>query len=154
MVEFGIATILLFFTIIIGFPIAFAIGITATSYILITNPQNLVAIPLRMFSGVDSFILLAIPLFVLAAEIMVKADISKKLFDFVKIFVGRFRGGLAYVNILASTVFGSISGAALSDIAGLGYIEIEAMKDNGYKKDFACAITAASSIQESVDSTK
>ena len=147
MFEFFIATILLFFTIVIGFPIAFAIGITATSYILLTNPQNLIAIPLRMFSGVDSFILLAIPLFVLAAEIMVKADISKKLFDFVKIFVGRFRGGLAYVNILASTVFGSISGAALSDIAGLGYIEIEAMKDNGYKKDFACAITAASSIQ-------
>ncbi len=147
MFEFSIATVLLFVCILIGLPIAFAIGLTSVIYIIITNPSNLTVIPLRMFAGVDSFILLAIPLFVLAAEIMVKAEISKRLFDFVKIFVGRFTGGLAYVNILASTIFGSISGAALSDIAGLGYIEIQAMKDNGYRKDLACAITAASSIQ-------
>ena len=147
MFEFGLATFLLFFTILVGVPIAFSIGITTAFYIILTNPQNFTIMPLRMFSGVDSFILLAVPLFVLAAEIMVRADISKRLFDFVKLFVGRLRGGLAHVNVLGSTVFGSISGAALSDIAGLGYIEIKAMTDNGYKKDFSCALTAASSIQ-------
>jgi tripartite ATP-independent transporter DctM subunit len=147
MIEFWIVTVLLVVIIGTGVPIAFGIGIITMLYILMTNPQNIAIIPLRMFSGVDSFILMAIPLFVLAAEIMVKANISSKLFNFVKIFFGRFRGGLAYVNVMASTVFGSISGAALSDVAGLGMVEIEAMKEDGYKPDFACAITAASCMQ-------
>lgn len=150
MIEFAGATCLLIFSILIGIPIAFSIGITTFLYILVTNPQNINIIPLRMFSGVDSFILLAVPLFVLAAEIMVKSNISKNLFEFVKLFFGKFRGGLAYVNIMASTIFGSISGAALSDIAGLGHVEISAMKENGYKNDFACAVTAASSIQSPI----
>jgi tripartite ATP-independent transporter DctM subunit len=147
MLQFLIATVILIATIIIGIPIAFAIALTTTIYIMMTMPQNITIIPLRMFSGVDSFILMAIPLFVLAAEIMVTAGISTKLFDFVRLFLGRVRGGLAYVNVLASTVFGSISGAALSDVAGLGKVEIEAMKEDGYQNEFACAITAASSIQ-------
>jgi tripartite ATP-independent transporter DctM subunit len=147
MLQFMIATVILIVTIIIGIPIAFAIALTTAIYIVMTMPQNIMIIPLRMFSGVDSFILMAIPLFVLAAEIMVTAGISTKLFDFVRLFLGRVRGGLAYVNVMASTVFGSISGAALSDVAGLGKVEIEAMKEDGYKSDFACAITAASSIQ-------
>lgn len=148
MLEFGIATIILIGTILIGFPIAFSIGITTTIYILITNPMNITAIPIRMFSGINSFTLMALPLFMLAAEIMIRTGISSKLFDFVRISqVGKKRGGLAYVNILASTIFGSISGAALSDIAGLGAVEIEAMEEDGYDRDFACSITAASSIQ-------
>lgn len=147
MTAFFIATAILIVTILIGIPIAFSMAITSTIYILMTMPQNISAIPLRMFAGVDSFILMAIPLFVLAAEIMVSAGISNKMFDFVRLFLGRIRGGLAYVNVVASTVFGSISGAALSDVAGLGMVEIEAMKADGYKSDFACAITAASSLQ-------
>jgi tripartite ATP-independent transporter DctM subunit len=147
MTAFILATAILIATILIGFPIAFAMAITSTLYILITMPENISAIPLRMFAGADSFILMAIPLFVLAAEIMVSAGISTKLFDFVRLFLGRIRGGLAYVNVMASTVFGSISGAALSDVAGLGMVEIKAMKEDGYKPDFACAITAASSMQ-------
>jgi tripartite ATP-independent transporter DctM subunit len=147
MSAFLIATAILIITILLGIPIAFAIGITSSLYILMTMPENIAIIPLRMFSGVDSFILMAIPLFVLAAEIMVSAGISTKLFDFVRLLLGRIRGGLAYVNVMASTVFGSISGAALSDVAGLGKVEIEAMKEDGYQGDFACAITAASSMQ-------
>ncbi|WHH58025.1 TRAP transporter large permease [Petroclostridium sp. X23] len=147
MIEFTLATVILVVTLFLGVPIAFAIGITTFIYIFTTNPQNITVIPLRMFAGVDSFILMALPLFVLAAEIMVKAGISTKLFNFVRLILGRLRGGLAYVNIMASTIFGSISGAALSDIAGLGYVEINAMRDDGYKNDFSCAITAASSIQ-------
>lgn len=148
MLEFGIATVLLIGTILIGFPIAFSIGITTVIYILMTNPANISAIPIRMFSGINSFTLMALPLFMLAAEIMIRTGISSKLFDFVRITrFGKKRGGLAYVNILVSTIFGSISGAALSDIAGLGAVELQAMDEDGYEKGFSCAVTAASSIQ-------
>lgn len=148
MLEFGIATVLLIGTILIGFPIAFSIGITTVIYILMTNPANISAIPIRMFSGINSFTLMALPLFMLAAEIMIRTGISSKLFDFVRITrFGKKRGGLAYVNILVSTIFGSISGAALSDIAGLGAVELQAMEEDGYDKGFSCAVTAASSIQ-------
>lgn len=148
MLEFGIATVLLIGTILIGFPIAFSIGITTVIYILMTNPANISAIPIRMFSGINSFSLMALPLFMLAAEIMIRTGISSKLFDFVRITrFGKKRGGLAYVNILVSTIFGSISGAALSDIAGLGAVELQAMEEDGYDKGFSCAVTAASSIQ-------
>jgi len=147
MFEFTIATIILMVTIIIGFPIAFAIGGTTLIYMMMTNPANITVMPMRMFSGVNSFTLMALPLFMLAAEIMIKTGISTRMFDFVRIRLGKYRGGLAYVNIVASTIMGSLSGAALSDIAGLGYVEIEAMKEEGYDNAFACAITAASSIQ-------
>jgi len=145
--EFTIATIILMVTIIFGFPIAFAIGGTTLIYMVLTNPVNITIMPMRMFSGVNSFTLMALPLFMLAAEIMIKTGISTRMFDFVRIRLGKYRGGLAYVNIVASTVMGSLSGAALSDIAGLGHVEIEAMREEGYDNAFACSITAASSIQ-------
>jgi tripartite ATP-independent transporter DctM subunit len=147
MLSFYIATAILCVAILIGVPIAFAIALTTFIYILMTAPQNLTIIPLRMYSGVDSFVLMALPLFMLAAEIMMKTGISEKLFNFVRLFVGRLRGGLAYVNIWASTIFGSISGAALSDIAAMGNIEITEMVKQGYSKDFACGVTAGSSLQ-------
>jgi tripartite ATP-independent transporter DctM subunit len=147
MFEFTIATIILMVTIIIGFPIAFAIGGTTLIYMLMTNPANITIMPMRMFSGVNSFTLMALPLFMLAAEIMIKTGISTRMFNFVRIHLGKYRGGLAYVNIVASTVMGSLSGAALSDIAGLGYVELEAMREEGYDNAFACSITAASSVQ-------
>ena len=146
--EIIITTVILIFCVVIGVPIASAMGITAIAFIVITNPGNLTAIPLRFFAGMNSFTLMALPLFMLAAEIMVKSGISARLFDFVRMGrIGRARGGLAYVNILASVIFGSISGAALSDVAGLGKIELDAMNDDGYPKDFSCAITGASSIE-------
>ena len=146
--EIIITTVILIFCVVIGVPIASAMGITAIAFIVITDPGNLTAIPLRFFAGMNSFTLMALPLFMLAAEIMVKSGISARLYDFVRMGrIGRARGGLAYVNILASVIFGSISGAALSDVAGLGKIELDAMNDDGYPKDFSCAITGASSIE-------
>ena len=146
--EIIITTVILIFCVVIGVPIASAMGITAIAFIVITDPGNLTAIPLRFFAGMNSFTLMALPLFMLAAEIMVKSGISARLFDFVRMGrIGRARGGLAYVNILASVIFGSISGAALSDVAGLGKIELDAMNDDGYPKEFSCAITGASSIE-------
>jgi tripartite ATP-independent transporter DctM subunit len=147
MLTFYIATAILIITIIIGIPIAFAIALTTIIYILMVCPEQLTVIPLRMFSAVDSFIMMCMPLFVIAGENMLKTGISEKLFRFVRLFMGRFRGGLAYVNVLASTIFGSISGASLADVAGLGKIEIEAMVDEGYSKEFSCGLTAGSSIQ-------
>ena len=147
MLYFWVATGILVILIILGSPIAFAIGIASLAFILMTDPINLINVPLRMFAGINSFTLLALPFFILAAEIMIRAGVSTKLFRWVNLLVGTVRGGLAYVNILISTIFGSISGAALSDIAALGKIEINSMVENGYKKDFSCALTAASSLQ-------
>ncbi len=147
MTAFWISTVGLMAFILLGMPIAFSIGIASVGFILMTNPMNLVIVPLRMFSGVNSFTLLALPFFVMSAEIMVRGGVSSKLFALINLLVGRVRGGLAYVNVVQSTVFGSISGAALSDIAALGKMEIDAMTEVGYDRDFSCALTAASSIQ-------
>ena len=148
MTTFWIVTAVLMVAIMAGLPIAFAIGMTTIHYMLATMPQNMSVIPLRMFAGIDSFILMALPLFVLGADIMVKTGISDKLFQFVKIFVGRLQGGLAYVNVLSATIFGAISGAALSDVAALGKINIDGMVKAGYRRDFACGLTAGASIQD------
>lgn len=147
MTEFWIAMAILMGTILIGIPISYSMGLTGMIYILITNPSYLIIIPNRLYEGVNQFQLLAIPFFLMAADIMIHAGISDKLFRFIKLLVGRFRGGLAYVNIVVSMVFGSISGTALGDIAALGKIEIEEMRKEGYDDGFACALTAASSLQ-------
>jgi tripartite ATP-independent transporter DctM subunit len=147
MLEFGIASAILIVTILMGVPIAFSIGGTTLIYILMTNPQNISVMPIRMFSGINSFTLMALPLFMLAAEIMISTGISSKLFGFVRLKLGKYRGGLAYVNVVGSTVFGALSGAALSDVAGLGSIEIDAMKEQGYDSAFSCGLTAGSSLQ-------
>lgn len=147
MTAFWISLLGLIAFITLGMPIAFSIGIASVSFVLMTTPMNLIIVPLRMFSGVNSFTLLALPFFVMSAEIMVRGGVSSRLFALVNLLVGRVRGGLAYVNVLQSTIFGSISGAALSDIAALGKMEINAMVENNYDRDFSCALTAASSIQ-------
>ena len=147
MVDFAIAMTVLIGTILIGIPISYSMGITGVFYILLVEPRFIAVVPSRLFAGIDQFQLLAIPFFLLAADVMIHSDISGKLFDFVRLFVGRFRGGLAYVNVLASTLFGSISGTALGDIASLGQVEMKEMSKRGYNPDFACALTAASALQ-------
>lgn len=147
MINFGIAVAVLVFLVLIGIPVAYSMGLSSVFYILIVNPRYLEVLPNRCITGVNSFLLLAIPFFVLAGEIMTKTDLSLKLFNFARLFVGRFRGGLAFVNILASTIFGSCSGSAIADVSGLGVIEIEEMTREGYDRDFAIAISAGSSLQ-------
>ena len=117
--EFALAMVILIGTILLGIPISYAMGISGLTYILMTNPSYIVVIPNRLYEGINQFQLLAIPFFLLASDIMVNADISGKLFRLVKLFVGRFRGGLAFVNVIVSMIFGSISGTALGDIASL-----------------------------------
>ncbi|MBO5570047.1 MAG: TRAP transporter large permease [Clostridia bacterium] len=147
MINFGIAIAVLIILICVGVPVAYSMGLSSVFYILIVNPRYLEILPNRSISGINSFLLLAIPFFVLAGEIMTKTDLSRKLFNFARLFVGRFRGGLAFVNIIASTIFGSCSGSAIADVSGLGVIEIEEMTREGYDRDFSIAISAGSSLQ-------
>jgi tripartite ATP-independent transporter DctM subunit len=147
MLTFCIATAILLLTIIIGIPVAYGIAFTTIIYILMVCPDQLSIIPVTMFAGVNSFMLLAMPLFIIAAEIMIKTGITEKLFNFVRLFIGRCRGGLAYVNVLASTIFGSIAGAATADVAGLGKVEVDVMTKAGYSQEFSCGLTVGSAIQ-------
>lgn len=130
----------------IGVPIAFSLIAASIGGILAMGIDiPLVAIPQRMSRGLDSFPLLAIPLFVLAANLMNRLGVARRIFELALAFVGHIKGGLAHVNILASTVFAGMSGVAQADAAGLGIVEMEAMRKEGYEVDFSAAVTAASS---------
>jgi tripartite ATP-independent transporter DctM subunit len=99
----------------------------------------------RMAGGIDSFPLLAVPFFILAGNLMNSAGITNRIYDFASAIAGWMRGGLAHVNIVGSVIFAGMSGTAIADAAGLGTIEIKAMRDHGYTKEFAVGVTAASS---------
>lgn len=147
MINFSIAVLALIILVCIGIPVAYSMGISSVFYILLVDPQYLEVLPNRSITGVNNFLLLAIPFFILAAEIMGKSGLTSKLFNFARLFVGRFQGGLAFVNVVASTIFGSVSGSAIADVSGLGVIEIQAMTEEGYDKDFSVALSAGSSLQ-------
>jgi len=98
----------------------------------------------RMVGGIDSFPLLAVPFFILAGNLMNSAGITNRIYDFAVAAVGWMRGGLAHVNIMGSVIFAGMSGTAIADAAGLGTIEIKAMKDHGYSTEFSVGVTAAS----------
>src|SRR6478752_5789875 len=98
----------------------------------------------RMAGGIDSFPLLAVPFFILAGNLMNSAGITNRIYDFAVALAGWTRGGLAHVNIIGSVIFAGMSGTAIADAAGLGTIEIKAMKDHGYETEFAVGVTAAS----------
>lgn len=132
-------------TLLFGVPIAFVIGISSFVVILVQGFIPLNAIPQYMFTGLDSFPLLAIPFFVLAGELMSKTGISKKLIDFCMELFGRLPGALGEVNIAVSIFFAGITGAAVADTAAVGGVLIPAMKDEGYPAPYAAAVTAVSS---------
>ncbi|MEM5779965.1 MAG: TRAP transporter large permease [Lawsonibacter sp.] len=141
--------VILFGMLLVGAPVIMAIGTAALSYFFI-KPEMLASLmmyPHRLFTGMDSFIYLCIPLFMLSGNLMGLTGLMDKVVEFCQIFVGRLRGGVAYVNVLASMMFGGISGSALADIAALGPIEISLMESDGYNRDFAAALTATSAIQ-------
>ncbi|SLN77818.1 TRAP transporter large permease [Oceanibacterium hippocampi] len=125
-------------------PVALALAVPSAVYVLLGGFSMEIAAQ-RMFAGVDSFPLLAVPLFMLAGALMNQGGITERIFEFVESALGHIRGSLGYVNISASVVFSGMSGAAVVDAAGLGAIEIKAMKERGYDEKFAVGITAASS---------
>lgn len=143
----AVALVALVILLLIGVPIAFAVGIMSTGLMFAAGGADfLLLVPQRMFAGINVFTIMAIPFFFLAAELMTASRILDDLVKFADAIVGRFRGGLAQVNVLASAFFAGISGSAIADVAGLGSIEIRAMTAAGYDKRFAAALTVASSL--------
>jgi tripartite ATP-independent transporter DctM subunit len=124
-------------------PVSISIGIAAVAAILIGG-FPLDVIPTIMVDGLDSFPLLAVPFFVLAGNLMNAGGITERIFHFARSLFGPVRGGLAQVNVAASMIFAGMSGAALADLAGLGAVEMEAMRKNGYPEDISAAVTLAS----------
>ena len=130
---------------LLGVPVAVAMGLTAVlAYIAKGQEFILTMVAQRMYSTTTAFTLLAIPFFILAGNLMNTGGVTQRVFSFALALVGHFRGGLGHVNVVASMIFSGMSGAAVADAAGLGLIEIEAMKKSGYSPRFAAAITAAS----------
>ena len=136
-----------FFTMLIGVPIAFSLGLaTVSGFIIDDKIVYLKLLPQRLFLGINQFPLLAIPLFILAGEIMNVGGITQRLVSFANSLVGHLRGGLAHVNIFSSILFAGLSGSAVADTSALGSILIPAMNKGGYTKPFSAAVTAASSV--------
>src|SRR5437016_9439656 len=127
-----------------GVPVAIAMAGAALVYILLTGDIPPFVVVHRMISGIDSFPLLAVPFFILAGNLMNNAGITNRIYNFALSLVGWLKGGLGHVNIIGSVIFAGMSGTAIADAAGLGTIEIKAMKDQGYDLGFSVGVTAAS----------
>jgi TRAP-type C4-dicarboxylate transport system permease large subunit len=129
---------------ILGLPVALSMAAASLLYILATGVVPDVIVAQRMIAGVESFPLLAVPFFILAGNLMNIAGVTGRIYSFAVALVGWMKGGLAQVNIIGSVIFSGMSGTAIADAAGLGTIEIKAMKDHGYSTEFAVGVTAAS----------
>ena len=127
-----------------GLPVAIAMAGSALIYIIATGNLPAFVVIHRMVSGIDSFPLLAVPFFILAGNLMNNAGITNRIYNYALALVGWLKGGLGHVNVVGSVVFAGMSGTAIGDAAGIGTIEIKAMKDHGYSTEFAVGVTAAS----------
>ncbi|MGM0782860.1 MAG: TRAP transporter large permease [Pseudomonadota bacterium] len=142
------AVTLLFMTflvlLLVGVPIAFSLGIASLAYLLLEG-ISLTIVPQRMYAGIDTFVLLCIPGFVLAGNLMNVGNITEHIVRFANALLGHIRGGLGLANVGGSMIFGGISGTAVADAASIGSVMIPGMAKSGYDKPFAAAVTAASS---------
>ena len=127
-----------------GIPVAIAMAGSSLIYIWLTGNLPGFVVIHRMVSGIDSFPLLAVPFFIFAGNLMNNAGITNRIYNFALALVGWLKGGLGHVNVVGSVIFAGMSGTAIADAAGLGTIEIKAMKDHGYDTEFAVGVTAAS----------
>jgi tripartite ATP-independent transporter DctM subunit len=142
----GLLVVLAFLVLfVLGFPVVLAIAMPCLAYIFVKDlPLDLVA--QRTLYSLDSFPLVAVPVFLFVGSVMNRAGISRYIYRFADTAVGRLPGGLAQVNIFGSLIFAGMSGSALADIGGLGRIEIDAMRNKGFKAPFAAAVTTSSAI--------
>ncbi|MFO1199972.1 MAG: TRAP transporter large permease [Burkholderiaceae bacterium] len=129
---------------VLGVPVAFSMAAASLLYIVTSGSVPDFVVVHRMIAGVDSFPLLAVPFFILAGNLMNIAGITTRIYNFAVALVGWMKGGLGQVNIIGSVIFSGMSGTAIADAAGLGTIEIKAMTDHGYPKEFSVGVTAAS----------
>lgn len=137
----GVFAVLFF----LGMPVAFAMIVAAWAYILF-NGFDLSFMALQMFAGLDFFVLLAIPLFILASEVMARTSVAQRIFDFAEALVGGIHGGLGHVNTVTSVIFSGMSGSAVADVGGIGRLSYRAMVNQGYPKPFSAAVTATSAV--------
>jgi TRAP-type C4-dicarboxylate transport system permease large subunit len=127
-----------------GVPVAIAMAGASLVYILASGNLPPFAVVHRMIGGIDSFPLLAVPFFILAGNLMNNAGITNRIYNLALALVGWLKGGLGHVNVVGSVIFAGMSGTAIADAAGLGTVEIKAMRDHGYAPEFAVGVTAAS----------
>ncbi|MFB0505125.1 MAG: TRAP transporter large permease subunit, partial [Thermodesulfobacteriota bacterium] len=151
MIVYAILALGLIVLIIIGVPVGFGAGIISTIGAAnffgdFGDPRVPIMIARLAFAKIDNFLLLAIPFFLLAGRLMNTGGITNRLFNFVSITVRPLKGGLGHANVLASMIFAGMSGSATADAVGLGTVEMRAMLDQGYDRNFSAAITAASSL--------
>jgi len=139
-----IAIVVLIVCLALRFPIAFSLGLACFVYILLEGIP-LIVLPAKIYSGIDVFILLSVPGFILAGNLMNHGGLTEKIISFCNHLMGHLRGGLSLANIGASMLFAGISGTAVSDTASIGAVMIPAMKKEGYDSGFSCAVTACSS---------
>jgi C4-dicarboxylate transporter DctM subunit len=138
--------LILFAAILIRIPLSLSLGFSCLAVLLMTENVSILIMPQRMFAGIDSFSLLAIPFFLLAGNLMTASGITQRVLAFANSVVGRFPGGLAMTNIVTNIFFGGISGSAVADCAAIGSIMMPAMMKEGYGKSFAVAVNANAAI--------
>ncbi|GGK21100.1 TRAP transporter large permease [Salinarimonas ramus] len=141
------ATIVLFVVLVlVSAPLAVALGLAITAGLILFSPFPAAIMFQKMVTGIDNYVLVAIPLFILAGNLMNAGGITDRIFHFVRRVIGHVPGGLAHANVGSSVLFAGMSGSAVADAAGIGAVEIKAMRDAGYKTEFSAAVTAASSV--------
>ena len=132
--------------ILLGVPVAFSMGLaTLVAFATQGSWSSIVVIAQRMYSGSTSFVLLAIPFYILSGLLMNDGGMTRRILKSADMMVGRIPGGLGHVNILVSMLFSGMSGSSVADASGMGVVEMEMMEKGGYDKKFSAAITAASS---------
>ena len=142
-----IVAVIFVILILFGMPIGFTIGLAGLAGLLDMGGLRFLAMgPSKMFAGLDIFPFLAMPFFILAGEIMNHIGITSRLMQFAHVLVGHFRGGLAHANMISSVLFSGLTGAATADSAAFGKTLVPEMVRQGYRRDYACAVTAAGSI--------
>jgi tripartite ATP-independent transporter DctM subunit len=147
MEAFALLAISFFLLLILGVPIAFAMGLsTLLTLLWRSDPAMLLVVPQNMVTGVDIYVLVAVPFFILAGDIMGEAGFTRQLVGVANTLVGHLRGGLAHVVVVAEIFLSGITGSAVADTAAIGRILIPSMKEEGYDVDFAAAVTAAAGI--------
>ena len=138
-----LASLLVF--LFLGVPIAYSLGLSGLVYFAVVHPELISILPARLYAGMNSYAMIAMPLFVFMGLLMNSGGITTRLIDFSLLFVGRFRGGLGLVNVIASMIFGGISGSSVSDTASIGAVLIPEMTKKGYTSQFSSGVTVASS---------
>lgn len=141
-----IALSVLMVAFVVKMPIGIGMLLSSITYLFLSGRDMSIVVEIFSAKMFNNFILIAVPLFIFAANIMNSSKVTDKIFGFAMVLVGRWRGGLGHVNVIASLIFSGMTGSAVADASGLGIMEIKAMRKDGYEDSFSAAITASSAV--------